>query len=94
MVRQPFSRQLAAAVLTALLGSPVSPAWSQTADADVRPYLQVESGSHSAFIRRLDVAGSRGLVVTASDDKTARVWDLATGELRAGRRHTQAGLDP
>ena len=48
----------------------------------MRPYLQVESGSHSAFIRRLDVAADRGLVVTASDDKTARVWDLATGELR------------
>ncbi|MEZ5650131.1 MAG: hypothetical protein R3E87_06215 [Burkholderiaceae bacterium] len=44
--------------------------------------LQIELGGHSAPVRRLAVSAERGLVVTASDDKTARVWDLASHELR------------
>jgi hypothetical protein len=47
-----------------------------------RPLLTAETGSHSAPVRRLDVSAARGLVVTASDDRTARVWDLASGALR------------
>jgi hypothetical protein len=45
-----------------------------------RPLLAVENGSHSAPVRRIDAA--RGIAVTASDDRTARVWDLASGALR------------
>ena len=47
-----------------------------------QPLLMVEQGSHSAPVRRIDVDAARGLAVTASDDRTARVWDLASGELR------------
>ena len=50
--------------------------------ADRQPHLTVETGAHSAGVRRLAVALERGLVVTASDDKTARIWDLASGEVR------------
>jgi len=50
--------------------------------AEERPLLVVEQGAHSAPVRRIDVHTARALVVTASDDRTARVWDLATGELR------------
>ena len=50
--------------------------------ADERPLLVAEQGAHSAPVRRIDVHAARGLVVTASDDRTARVWDLASGELR------------
>lgn len=82
MHRRPLLRHLATVFLALLLSSPWAPAWSQAASGDARPYLQVESGSHSAFIRRLDADSRRGLVVTASDDKTARVWDMASGELR------------
>ncbi|HTH91930.1 hypothetical protein, partial [Mycobacterium sp.] len=46
---------------------------------DANPLLRVETGRHSAPVRRLSVSESRGLAVTASDDKTARVWDLRTG---------------
>ncbi|MBI5718343.1 MAG: caspase family protein [Burkholderiales bacterium] len=52
------------------------------ADAVLRPLLAVETGSHGAPVRRIDVSAARGLVVTTSDDRTARVWDLGSGALR------------
>ena len=67
--------------LAALLFS--SPALHAQTDAESeRPTLVIELGSHSAPVRRIDVHAARGLAVTASDDRTARVWDLASGELR------------
>ena len=67
--------------LAALLFS--SPALQAQNDADSeRPTLVIELGSHSAPVRRIDVHAVRGLAVTAADDRTARVWDLASGELR------------
>lgn len=82
MHRKPLSRCLAALAMTASLGLAAYPSAGAAAAAGEKPYLQVESGSHAAFIRRIDAAEDRGLAVTASDDKTARVWDLASGELR------------
>jgi WD40 repeat protein len=72
-------RRVVAAVLAgaaALAALPV--AFGQA----VQPLMMVEQGSHSAPVRRIDVDRARGIVVTASDDRTARVWDLSTGELR------------
>jgi hypothetical protein len=54
---------------------------AQTA-APPQPLLMMEQGAHSAPVRRIDVDPARGWVVTASDDRTARVWDAASGELR------------
>jgi WD40 repeat protein len=48
----------------------------------LRPLLAVETGTHSAPVRRIDIASTRGVAVTAADDRTARVWDLTTGALR------------
>lgn len=46
------------------------------------PLLMLEQGTHSAPVRRLDVDPTRGVAVTAGDDRSARVWDIARGELR------------
>jgi WD40 repeat protein len=45
------------------------------------PLLVIEQGSHSAPVRRIDVHAERNLAVTASDDRTARVWRLSDGQL-------------
>lgn len=49
--------------------------------AEPAPVLRIESGTHTAPIRALSVDAGGQLAVTASEDKTARVWDLATGRL-------------
>ena len=61
-------------------------------DAD-NPTLVIELGSHSAPVRRIDVNPSRGLAVTASDDRTARIWDLASGDLRHVLRPLAQGVE-
>lgn len=45
------------------------------------PQLRIEAGMHTAMIRRIAVDAQERYLVTASDDKTARVWDLGSGEL-------------
>lgn len=45
------------------------------------PFPRIEAGMHTAPIRRIDVDAQERFLVTASHDKTARVWSLATGEL-------------
>ena len=55
---------------------------SVRAAGEERPLLVVEQGAHSAPVRRIEASAARGLVVTASDDRTARVWGLSSGELQ------------
>jgi len=45
------------------------------------PFLRLETSMHTAPIRRISVDAAARYVVTASEDKTARVWELATGKL-------------
>ncbi len=54
---------------------------AQAAGSEAQPILQIEAGEHSAPVRRISVHPERGLVLTASDDRTARLWSLKTGEL-------------
>ena len=45
------------------------------------PILRIEAGMHTAQINRIAVDARGRYVVTASYDKTARVWDLRSGNL-------------
>lgn len=45
------------------------------------PMLRIEAGQHNGAIRRLDVDRAGRYLVTASHDKTARIWSLADGRL-------------
>jgi WD40 repeat protein len=46
---------------------------------DQRPMLRIEPGMHTAMIRRISVDASCSTLVSASDDKTARIWSLPKG---------------
>ena len=45
------------------------------------PILRLETGMHTQRISQIDVDEDNRFVVTASDDRTVRVWDLGTGQL-------------
>jgi WD40 repeat protein len=45
------------------------------------PMLRIEAGMHTAGISRIDVDGAGRFLVTASHDKTVRVWELPGGRL-------------
>ena len=66
------------ACLSVIFGMCVSAALAQPRET---PFLRIEAGMHTAPITRIDVDAQERFLVTASDDKTARVWSLATGEL-------------
>jgi WD40 repeat protein len=45
------------------------------------PILRIETGKHGAMINRIDTDAANRFAVTASDDKTVRVWSLPDGAL-------------
>ena len=72
--------RLLPAVLAMLL---LATAWQHAVAAEppTRPFPRIEAGQHTAMINRIGVDAAGRWLVTASDDKTARVWELATGRL-------------
>lgn len=54
---------------------------AQTSEPPPEPILRIETGMHSAMIRRIGVDAANRFLVTASDDKTVRVWELSSGRL-------------
>lgn len=51
------------------------------AEPSDRPFPRIEAGQHTAPINRIGVDAEGRWLVTASDDKSARVWDLTDGRL-------------
>ena len=49
---------------------------------DQRPFLRIETGMHTALLRRIGVGAACRLLATASDDKTVRLWSLPDGKLK------------
>ena len=45
------------------------------------PVLRLETGMHTATIRRIATDAAGRVLLTASNDKTARLWDVASGQL-------------
>jgi WD40 repeat protein len=78
-----FARPLLAlALLTGLFGQFASAQAQQAApDLPTEPILRIEAGQHSAPITRVDTDAANRFAVTASHDKTARVWSLPEGRL-------------
>lgn len=68
-------------VLTGLTCLLVLAAPLHALDPPKTPLLRIETGRHTAIIRRIDTDRSGRWLVTASEDKTARVWELPTGRL-------------
>lgn len=56
-----------------------APAWAGEPPSD--PILRVETGMHQTKINGIAVDAANQYLVTGSDDKTVRVWELATGRL-------------
>lgn len=79
----PAALQIAAALLSLLAPAALraQPATSATAEPPLssQPFPMIEVGMHTAIINRIGVDRAGRWAVTASDDKTARIWDLATG---------------
>jgi WD40 repeat protein len=46
------------------------------------PILRIDAGQHGAGIWRIDTDAANKFAVTASDDKTVRVWSLPDGKLQ------------
>lgn len=51
------------------------------ADAQEQPFFRISAGMHSATIRGLDTDAENHYLVTASEDKTVKVWELSSGHL-------------
>jgi WD40 repeat protein len=52
-----------------------------TGQPPTQPQLRIEAGMHTAMINRIRTDAVGRYAVTASDDKTARVWEVASGRL-------------
>ena len=53
----------------------------QAAEPPTRPFLRIETGMHTSTPWRIDADAAGRFLVTGSEDKSVRVWDLASGQL-------------
>jgi WD40 repeat protein len=54
---------------------------AQTSGPTREPILRVETGTHTSIITRIGVDSANRYLVSASIDKTLRVWELSSGRL-------------
>lgn len=73
-----------AALCLGLLLTCTAPASAR--DPVTEPILRVEAGMHTTLIRRIAVDAPRQRLVTCSDDKTVRVWQMPEARLVATLR--------
>jgi WD40 repeat protein len=59
----------------------LAPLVTSGAEISTEPILRIETGMHTATIRRIATDAAGKFLVTGSEDKTIRVWDLSNGEL-------------
>jgi WD40 repeat protein len=45
------------------------------------PFLQIEMGIHTSRIMSIGIDAQNQFIVTGSQDKTVRLWELSTGRL-------------
>src|SRR5205085_12331960 len=64
-----------------LLTASAQSAMAQEREPSRVPVLRIETGMHTAVIIRIGVDRAGKFLVTASYDKSARVWELQTGRL-------------
>ena len=73
--------RLIAFALPLLLACQVHVATAQEREPSREPVLRIETGMHTAAIRHIGVDAANRYLVTASEDKTVRVWELPAGRL-------------
>lgn len=56
------------------------------------PVLTLDPGTHTAAIRQIAIDPAERVMVSAADDKTARVWDIRSGQL-LGTLHPPVGAE-
>ena len=79
MPRLPQHLALIALLFCLFIAAPGARA--QGSEPSREPVLRVETGMHTAVIHRIGVDAANRYLVTASDDKTVRVWELPAGRL-------------
>jgi WD40 repeat protein len=77
----PAYRGLGLAIGVLLLVSTLAARSSDAAGFPAAPQVALETGMHTDAVWRIAVDRAERLLVSGSDDKTIRVWDLATGTL-------------
>ena len=71
-------------VLVAIFGSALA-----APDIPKEPVLRIETGAHLSPITRISSDAAGNWAVTSSEDKTARIWSVATGQLEGVLRVPQ-----
>src|SRR5689334_13331335 len=58
----------------------LAPPFGFAQEGQQRPILALEAGGHTAAVSEVQFTPNGKRLITASHDKTVRIWDLATGE--------------